>query len=217
MKCSDWVGGDTRYAIKQERLNRFLFAGIRFFWANLFLCKDACVEKFLDSRKMKERLEDLISEADKMLLERENAAHAQDLSAPSLNEVDRDTSAHFNQAPLEPKQVFWKRYPRAAGLVTFVLLLMIAVRVYMVATMPRAIGHYHVVTGIVQRSDVSSRRQGYGLRAVTARLLLPNGNIVTMQVDSQVTLPEGTAVPVRLYDTGAVQLEPGIRAAESGP
>lgn len=142
-----------------------------------------------------------------MLSEREHAEHAQALNAALQDEVDRDMSARFNQAPPEPRPAFWKRYPRVAGLLTLVLLLMMAARIYVVATMPRAVGHYRVVTAIVQSSSISSRRQGYAIRAATARLLLPNGNLVTIQTNSDAMLLVGSAVPIRLYDTGAVQLE----------
>jgi len=156
---------------------------------------------------MKERLEDLISEADKMLQEREEVARARNGSISLAEEVDHDTSARLNQTYFEPKVAFWKRYPRAAGLLTIILVLMMAARIYVIVTMPRASGQYRDVTATVQSITTSPRSQGYGLRSTIVRLILPNGNLVTLQVTSDAMLSVGSAVPVRLYDTGAVQFE----------
>ena len=156
---------------------------------------------------MKERLEDLLSDADKMLAEHEEKERVHNSSAALSNEVDHDTAVRFNAIPAEPNLVFWKRYPRVAGLLTCLFIVLIAVRIYMVVTMPRAIGHYNVVTGIVKNSSFSSTRQSYGGHVATSRVLLPNGNVIAIRVDSGTMLPEGTMVPIRLYDTGAVRLD----------
>lgn len=156
---------------------------------------------------MKERLEDLLSDADKMLLEREAAEHLRESSAAEQNEVDRDTATRFNREPTEIKSAFWRRYPRTSWLLLLVLLLTLAASDFMASTMPKAEGHYRVVTATVQSSGLYSGKLSFSVWGATATLLLQNGNMVVVRVNPNAIPLAGTPVLVRLYDTGAVRLE----------
>jgi hypothetical protein len=156
---------------------------------------------------MKERLEDLLSDADKMLLEREVAERARESAAAEQNEVDAGTAVHFNRAPVEIKSALWRRYPLTGRLLAFALLLATAGSTYMAFSMPKAEGHYRLEMATVQGSGFYAGRQSYGFGRASATLLLQNGNVVVVRVDPKVTPPAGMRVHVRLYDTGAVRLE----------
>lgn len=156
---------------------------------------------------MKERLEDLLSDADKMLLEREAAEPVRKSTAAEQNEVDRDTAARFNLAPTEIKLAFWRRYPRASWVLALVLFLTIAVSAFLASTMPRAEGHYRLETATVQSNSFYSGKPRYTVERGTAVLLLQNGNMVVVRLNPNVTPRVGMPVVVRLYDTGAVRLE----------
>jgi hypothetical protein len=59
---------------------------------------------------MKERLDDLLNDADKTLLELDATGRAGNSSTTEENEVDRDTAMRFNHTPTEMKSAFWRRY-----------------------------------------------------------------------------------------------------------
>jgi hypothetical protein len=156
---------------------------------------------------MKERLDDLLNDADKTLLELDATGRAGNSSTTEENEVDRDTAMRFNHTPTEMKSAFWRRYPRFSWLLVLFLLLIIAASTYMTFTMPKAEGHYRLATATVQSSGLYSGRLRYRVGGATATLILQNGNMVVVQADPNAIPPAGMRVLVRLYDTGAVRLE----------
>jgi hypothetical protein len=162
----------------------------------------------VEARNMKERLEDILSDADTLLRQQDATEHERKFDVAEGNEVDHDTAARFNHAPSEMKSAFSRRYPRTGALLALVLLAVLAWGTYMDFTMPNPQGDYHLETATVQSSGIYSSRPGIAISGATARLLLQNGNVVVVRVDRNAIPPAGMRVLVRLYDTGAVRLEP---------
>lgn len=76
----------------------------------------------------------------------------------------------------------------------------------MAFTMPSATGAYRIVTGTVQTSGLLVVGRMHRGSALVATVLLPEGRLITVRVDSGITPARGTPVAVRLYNSGAVQL-----------
>lgn len=154
---------------------------------------------------MEKRLEDLVSQADKLIevaSEDRRKAASQQLSA----EVESTEPDRFNHVHLDLTPPFYQRYPMISGLITIAAMLFIAMIVYMKIVTPPPIGNYRVVNGAVKSTHFTSARTTYGGHLEVAEVVLPDGQMVTARIDSGATIAVGTIVPLRIYEDGAIQL-----------
>lgn len=152
---------------------------------------------------MNKRLDDLFNEADSQLQELETESRKKDLAELSSQEVDSETALKFNQSAIG-KESYAARHPITVKLGSIALLLLLATQIYTGLMAPRATGPYHLVTGTVRSSSIVwSGRFHYGSVA-TAKVVLPDGRIVTLRIDSGTLLRADTPLAIRVYDTGAI-------------
>jgi hypothetical protein len=154
---------------------------------------------------MEKRLEDLISQADKLLeaaSEERKRASFQQVSA----EVEPAESSRFNQKYPDRRLAFYQRYPRISGFFTTIFIILICVIIYMKITASHPIGSYRVVVGSVKSTRFTSARTAYGGHVEVAEVVLPDGKVITARVDSGAIIAIGTDVPVRIYEDGAIRL-----------
>ena len=154
---------------------------------------------------MEKRLEDLMSQADKLIevaSEDRRKVASQQLSA----EVESTESDRFNHVHLDRSLPFHQRYPMISGLIAIGAVLLIAMIVYMKIVAPRPIGDYRIVNGSVKSTRFTSARTAYGGHFEVAEVVLPDGRIITARVDSGTTIAVGATVPLRMYEDGAFQL-----------
>jgi hypothetical protein len=155
---------------------------------------------------MEKRLENLVSQADKLIEvaseERRKAASRQ-LSA----EVESTESERFNHVHIDRPPPFHQRYPMISGLIAIAAMSFIAMIVYMKIVAPRPIGSYRIVNGSVKSTRFTSARTTYGGHLEVAEVVLPDGRIITARVESDTAIAVGTVVPLRMYEDGAIRLD----------
>ncbi|GGY33821.1 hypothetical protein GCM10008098_28970 [Rhodanobacter panaciterrae] len=150
---------------------------------------------------MNKDLDELFSQADKQLQDLEAESREKESAKPIDQEVDRETSLHFNQSSIE-QQSYAARHPYHAWFL-IALVPLFAMKMYWAFTAPRATGPYHLVTGTVRSSSAIWSGRHYGT-VFASEVALPDGRVLSIRVDSGRFLHAGTVVSLRVYDTGAV-------------
>ena len=153
---------------------------------------------------MNKRLDDVFSQADEQLRELESEIHEKESAQAPEQEVDRETLLQL-QSDIA-NGALKKRHRYVLAFTSVLMALYLAAQIYVMATAPRTTGPYHMVIGTVQSRFVfSSGRMRWGSRTAS-KVMLPNGSVVIVPIDSGNLPPVGTPVALRVYDTGAVRL-----------
>jgi hypothetical protein len=154
---------------------------------------------------MNKRMDDIFSQADKQLRDLESEIHDKESAQDPEPEVDRETAQQLQSAV--GRELFAKRHANMMKFAGVAMALYLIAQIYMVATMPRATGPYHVVTGTVQSSSIVWSGRVHWGSVAASKVRLPDGRIVTIKINSGTLLPAGCHIALRVYDTGAIGLD----------